>query len=543
MNKLIFSWAIILALPAAGKWSGSFGMAQFISTIAGTGVLGYNGDGIPATTATFNYPAGVAIDGSGNLYITDMNNCRVRKISKSTGLISTIAGTGVTGFSGDGGPATAAQVSNYVIGVTLDPAGNIYIADGSDNCLRKITVSTGIITTLAGTGSYSGGYSGDGGPATASQLNYPVAVAVSTTGFIYLADCYNHRIRKINVSTGIITTAAGTGVIGSSGDGGPATSAKLNYPAGVACDAAGNVYIGDNGNNKIRKINAATGIITTIAGTGATGSSGDGGPATSAKLNCPQGVVLGASGNIYFADGLNYRIRKITVSTGIISKVAGTSMGFSGDGGPAVSAQLNNANGIAVDAAGNSYMADAANQRIRKVSAEPLPVEWLSFSGKNAGTVNHLFWTTASETNNDHFEIERSTDGSGFRQIGVIAGKGNSSSPLDYFYDDASFPGAIHYYRIKQVDINGVSAFSATIAIESEINQLHFWYHQNVIRIINRTNLPVTLMMWDMTGKLTKQIEMTEPEFSMETVDLPKGIYYIRLLAGRESMGRRIVIN
>ncbi|MGA2340187.1 MAG: NHL repeat-containing protein, partial [Terracidiphilus sp.] len=302
-----------------------------INTLAGNGTHGYSGDGGAAGSAELNYPWGDAVDSSGNIYIADEENQRIRKITASTGVISTVAGDGQEGFSGDGGAATSAALY-YPVGVAVDGSGNIYIADCDNERIRKVTASTGVITTVAGTG--TAGYSGDGGAAISAKLDAPEGVTVDANGNIYIADEANQRIRKVTASTGIITTVAGIGTAGYSGDGGAATSAKLNYPQGVAVDANDDIYIADFQNSRIRKVSASTGVITTVAGTGAAGYSGDDGAATSAKLDEPEGVAVDALGNIYIADTFNYRIREVTVSTGIINTVAGDgSEGYSGDGG------------------------------------------------------------------------------------------------------------------------------------------------------------------------------------------------------------------
>ena len=220
-------------------------------------------------------------------------------MNSTTGIITTIAGNGIAGYSGDGGLATNAELNNPY-GVAVDSNGNIYIADTNNNRIRKVNSTTGIITTIAGNG--TAGYSGDGGLATNAELYYPYGVAVDSNGNIYIADTYNNRIRKVNSTTGIITTIAGNGTAGYSGDGGPATNAQLNYPYGVAVDSSGNIYIADTDNNRIRKVNSTTGIITTIAGNGNPGYSGDGGPATNAELYDPSGVAVDSNGNIYIAD-------------------------------------------------------------------------------------------------------------------------------------------------------------------------------------------------------------------------------------------------
>jgi len=332
-----------------------------ITTVAGNGSYGYSGDGGPATGAELRVPNGVAVDGSGNLYVADLNNNRIRKVSPA-GIITNVAGNGTAGFSGDGGPASSAQVSSPW-GVAVDGAGNLYIADSNNHRIRKVS-SSGIIITVAGGG--AGIFSGDGGPATSAAISLPYGVAVDGTGNLCIADFFNHRIRKVSPS-GIITTAAGSGAGGPAGDGGPATNAQLFNPAGVAVDGSGNLYVADSSSNRIRRV-TPSGIITTVAGTGAGGFSGDGGPAISAQLYSPYGVAVDSSGNIYIADSFNNRIRRVAPS-GIITTVAGTGVGgFSGDGAPAISAQLYSPYGVAVDGSGNIYIADSFNDRIRRVA-------------------------------------------------------------------------------------------------------------------------------------------------------------------------------
>ena len=342
-----------------------------ISTVAGTGTFGFGGDGGAATAATLNAPGGVAVDGSGNLYIADTFNDRIRKVDATTGNISTIAGTGK--FSGDGGAATAATF-NSPGGVAVDGSGNLYIADIYNQRIRKVDASTGIISTIAGSGSTGIGssFGGDGGAATAARINYPYRVALDGAGNLYIAgngDFFDdqHRIRKVDASTGNISTVAGSAASGFGGDGGAATAARLNYPRGVALDGAGNLYIADKNNNRIRKVDASTGNISTVAGTGTFGFSGDGGAATAARLSFPNGVAVDGDGNLYIADG-SYRIRKVDASTGNISTIAGTgAFGFGGDGGAATAARLYSPTGVALDGDGNLYIADSGNHRIRKI--------------------------------------------------------------------------------------------------------------------------------------------------------------------------------
>jgi sugar lactone lactonase YvrE len=348
-----------------------------INTVAGTGTAGYSGDGGPATSAQLCTPAGVAVDSSGNLYIGDTGNHRVRKVAVG-GTISTVAGTGTASYSGDGSPAASAQL-NYPTGVAVDSSGNLYIADEFNHRIRKVTPG-GTISTVAGTG--TAGYSGDGSPATSAQLNYPYGVAVDSNGNLYIADDGNHRIREV-ASGGTISTVAGTGTAGYSGDGGQATSAKLYSPTGVAVDSSGNLYIADHQNNRVRKV-ATDGTISTVAGTGTAGYSGDGGSATSAQLDYPTGVAVDSSGNLYVGDFYNNRVRKVTAG-GTISTVAGTgTAGYSGDGGPAASAQLNAPSSVAVDAAGRIYVADSTS-RIRILTSGSVSSCWYAVSTNDLG--------------------------------------------------------------------------------------------------------------------------------------------------------------
>ncbi len=336
--------------------------AGFIATVAGDGTPGFVGDGGWATAAWLLSPSGVAVDRAGNLYIADSSNQRIRKVD-AAGVIATVAGDGTAGFGGDGGPAASARL-RFPRGVAVDGAGNLYIADSSNNRVRKVNAA-GILTTAAGDG--TAGFGGDGGPAASARLFAPEDVAIDGAGNLYIADRNNHRIRKIDAA-GFIATAAGDGTAGFGGDGGPAASARLLYPQSMAVDGAGNLYIADTDNHRVRKVDAA-GFIATVAGDGTAGFGGDGGPAAAAQLRFPRGVAVDGAGSLYIADSSNHRIRKVDAA-GVIATVAGDrTWGFSGDGGPAAAAQLRSPRGVAVDGAGNLYIADTGNQRIRKVDA------------------------------------------------------------------------------------------------------------------------------------------------------------------------------
>jgi trimeric autotransporter adhesin len=344
--------AVLLALFLS--WS-AFGQTYTVSTVAGNGDSGASPDNVTAISAAMN-PGCIAVDAAGNLYIADDN--RVREVSG--GIMTTVAGNGSYGFSGDGGPATEAQLLNPH-GLAVDAAGNLYIADTMNLRIRK--VSKGIITTVAGDGTY--GFGGDGGPATEAQLDLPYGIAVDAAGNLYIADEGNNRVRK--VSGGIMTTVAGTGADGFSGDGGPATAAQLNWPRAVAVDAAGNLYIADTESNRIREV--SNGVITTVAGNGTRDFGGDNGPATAAPLNWPDGISLDAAGNLYIADTFNSRVRE--VSKGVITTVGGNGvLGYTGDNGPAESAELS-PDGVAVDAHGTLFVSDTDSHRIRALTPTP----------------------------------------------------------------------------------------------------------------------------------------------------------------------------
>ena len=340
-----------------------------ITTVAGDGTRGYGGDGGPATAATLFDPADVAVDSKGDIFIADYVNNRVREISAATGDISTVAGNGLRGFSGDGGPATAAALDEPA-GLAVDSAGDIFIADYGDNRVREVhytpNYAASTITTVAGDG--TAGYSGDNGPATAAELFRPSGVAVDPAGTIlYIADELNNRIRKVNLATGVITTVVGDGAAGFSGDGGLATAAALDHPWAVAIDAAGDLFFADAGNNRIREVTAG-GTISTVAGDGTAGFSGDGGPATAAEIDAPRGMAIDAAGDIFFADLGNNRVREVNAATGLIATVAGTgSGGYGGDGGAAITAALHFPEAVALDASGNLYVADTLNNRIREI--------------------------------------------------------------------------------------------------------------------------------------------------------------------------------
>ena len=364
-----------------------FSNAQNITTVAGNGVGTFAGDGGLATAASLSISWGVAFDSAGNIYIGDGNNARIRKVN-TAGTISTIAGNGVTGYGGDAGPAISGKL-NFPSGVEADTFGNIYIADANNHRIRKVN-NAGIITTIAGTG--VSGFSGDGGPATAAQIVFSDGICADQYGNVFIPDPSNHRIRKINTA-GIITTYAGTGAAGSGGDGGMATAATVDWPSDMDVDLAGNLYFTDYNRNVARKITPA-GIITTIAGTGVAGFSGDNGPATAGKLNGPVGIDIDECDNIYIGDRTNNRVRMIS-NTGIITTIAGNGgMGFAGDGGPATAAQLNYPHAVCRNK-NYVYFIDRGNYRLRKVQmTNAIP----AFTGGISDTISGCGGTALSLT-------------------------------------------------------------------------------------------------------------------------------------------------
>ena len=465
-----------------------------LTTVAGTGTAGYSGDHGSATSAQLNAPVGIAVDSDGNLYIADSLNNRVREVSNGT--ITTVAGNGTFGYSGDGGQATAAQVGNplsvavdasgniyvveaqvnaagngaegpfirkvsngvistvddgdYIVGqiavdaagnifyadhinsvvneisngtektvaggcwqncgadgsqatnveldgpiaVSLDTSNNLYIVEQGGNRIRKVA-SNGVITTVAGDG--KAGYTGDGGLATSAELALPIGVTVDDIGNVYIADAGNQRIRK--VSSGSISTVLGSAASGSSGDGGAATSTELSQPAAIALDSSGNLYIAEQGSQRVRKV--SNGIITTVAGNGTQGYKGDNGPATEAELSGPLGLYVDSTGNLYIADTGNNVIRE--VSGGVISTIAGNgTAGYSGDSGHATSAELNTPTGLGMDASGNLYIADSGNVAIRKVTNGVIT----TFAGGGPGSEGGVCGTdTLSDANPYVFTI------------------------------------------------------------------------------------------------------------------------------------------
>jgi sugar lactone lactonase YvrE len=337
-----------------------------ITTVAGTGSAGFTGDNGPATSARLNTPRSTAFDADGNLYVADSANHRIRRIDATSGLITTVAGTGTSGFNGDGISATAASLWSPRE-IAFDADGNLFIADSRNNRIRRVDAGTGLIMTVAGTGVL--GLGADGVPATASDLREPVGLAVDADGHLYFTELSSHRVRRVDAATGLISTVAGTGAAGFTGDAVSATASRLNAPTSVIVDPDGNLLIADMGNNRVRRVSATSGTISTVAGTGAAGFAGDDGLATAARLASPAGIRLDESGHLFIADFNNHRVRRVDADTGIVSTIAGTgTAGGTGDGALATAAQLNGPYGVTIDAGGDLFIAEASGDRVRRVA-------------------------------------------------------------------------------------------------------------------------------------------------------------------------------
>lgn len=348
-----------------------------ITTIAGTGTAGNAGDTGAATTALLDVPSSAVVDGEGNIYLADTANQEIRKIS-SSGVITRVAGAGTAGYTGDNGAATSAQLSSPT-GIAVDGAGNLYIADSGNNCIRFVNAATGAISTYAG--SATAGYAGDGGMATAASLSDPTAVAITPAGLLLVADTGNNVIRAIGLRSNVISTFAGTGTAGFAGDGGPAQTAQLSAPAGIAADNDNNVYVSDTANQRIRSI--AGGIVSTLAGDGTQGSNGDG-AASSTEFSNPAGLAADPAGDVYVADEGNNRIREIL--DGNVTTLAGTGAAqLSGNSGSSNAATVNAPAGVAVDGSGNLIIADTGNNELRYVN---LALSTISFPLTNPGATS-----------------------------------------------------------------------------------------------------------------------------------------------------------
>jgi trimeric autotransporter adhesin len=385
-----------------------------ITTIAGTGAITSNGDNSLAIAAGLNVPTSTAIDSAGNIFIADSRGDRVRKIDARTGIITSAIGTGVNGFSGDNGQANNARLS-FPIGVAIDSFDNLYIADSGNSRIRKVNLKTNIITTVAG--SSRSGFSGDGGPATLASLGFVNQVNVDSLGNIFIVDNSldpeaNARIRRVDIRTGVITTVAGNSDFRFNGDNIPALSASID-PFDVEIDQAGNIFFADLANHRIRRVDAQTAIITTVAGNGISAFNGDGGLATNASLSAPNGIALDGMGNLIIADQLNNRIRKVDARTGIITTIAGSELPI-GDNDLAIKANVGDPFSVVVESSGNILISDSGNRRVRRVNIANGSITTiagngtLGFSGDNGPATQASFApnTIAQDSNGNIFIVD-----------------------------------------------------------------------------------------------------------------------------------------
>lgn len=619
-----------------------------ITTIAGNGSPAYSGDGDPAVNASIGTPTGIAVDASDNIYFVDNYNSVVRKIDAQTKKISTVAGDGYAGYYGDGGNAANAELSNPT-DIYIDKNDNIYIVDKDNNRIRRIDASTKIISTFIGDGTdgfnstpdalkaqlnpqaivsdgtnlfiaegtyydvrqinvtnnafpvagapdvdpayASKGFSGDNGLATQAKLNAPVDVKLDASGNIFIADVFNNRIRKVDAATNTITTIAGTGTAGFSGDNGVPTSAQLNAPYGIAFDKNGNLYIADAQNNRVRKITISTNKISTIAGTGSAISGADGSVATSTALNSPYSVAVDASLNVFVLEKGVGKVRKIDASTqkvstilfnahvltaialdkknnvlvsdstdnvvlridattSAVTTIAGNgTAGYSGDGGDASYASLNGPRGLFADNLGYVYVADAGNQVVRKFTPGTLPVLLGKLTAYLKSADGVLQWATATEENADYFDVLRSTDGIHFESIAKVRAAGESVLSIQYSFTDANVTSLNTnkvYYRLTEIDKDGNSVNSniAVLLVDKNVTAASIYPNpaSDFIIVKGVTSKHAILQITNMIGRVVKQEVLNNSVQRIKVSDLYKGIYFVTIFTDKYKQTEKIVI-
>lgn len=511
---------------------------QTISTVAGNGSKAYSGDSGLAVNAEIGTPIDVDFDGANNMYITDNAHSVLRKVNLLSGIITTVAGNSTAGYNGDSIPATQAELNNP-LSAAADAAGNIYIADNNNYRIRRVDALTGIITTIAGDGTNA--FAGDSGLAINAELNDPRGVALDPLATnLYITEGGN-RIRKINLLTGIITTIAGTGINGFNGDGIPAVNAWINSPFAITIDAANNVYFSDWLNNRIRKIDASSGIIYTIAGNGNTGHSGDGGVAINAEIGYCWGIALDGSNDVFISDWQFNYVRKINLNDSTISTVAGTgAFGYNGDSILATQANLGSPDGIALDAQGNFYIAENGYALVRKVMQNiVLPLKLIAFEATHDNETNRLTWSTSNEINTKSFEIERSSNSRSFTSIGSVNAFGNNKLTNNYAFTDVQPLKGINYYRLKAMDKDGKFIYSAIRSINNANNFDAVIYPNPVknnlvlnFNSANNTDIQIQIVAADGRVVLQKKLQIIQgvSRQTINTSDLQAGNYFVRCI-------------
>ncbi|MCA9101928.1 MAG: hypothetical protein KDA63_12285 [Planctomycetales bacterium] len=364
MHRVARCSTIVFLLVVGGTCTAA---TPLIDTVAGSGHDANNGDDGRATRSNIGFPFGVEIGPDGALYVTEVTNHRVRRVDLATGTISTVAGSGRKGYAGDGGPATAAEL-NEPYEVRFDADGNMFFVEMQNHLVRRVDAQTGRISTVAGTG--EAGFSGDGGPATAAQFDHPHSIALDEAGGLYIADIGNHRIRRVDLDSGTIETIAGNDQRTLPADGQIARGNPMLGPRSLAIDGR-ELWIALREGHSVWRMNLDRGVLQRVAGTGAKGFSGDGGPALKAEFDGPKGIAVGPRGNVFVVDTENHAIRRIDVAASTITTVAGggpDARGGDGDGGPATAARLDRPHGICVADDGTIYIGDTHNHRVRRVT-------------------------------------------------------------------------------------------------------------------------------------------------------------------------------
>jgi Secretion system C-terminal sorting domain len=521
--------------------------AQIISTIVGTGVTTFAGDGGAATLANINEPSGLAYDSHGNIFVMDQYNYRVRRVTPS-GIISTVVGTGSVGYSGDGGQATNATIGRC-IGIAIDGHNNLYIADYDHSTIRKID-TTGIINTIAGTVS-TAGFAGDGGLAVSAKLNHPTALCFDQNQNLFIADYVNCRIRKIDTN-GYIWTVAGSATLGSAGDGGPATLASLHYPFGVSVDIEGNIYISDQNNEKVRLVTPA-GIISTFAGTGVIGPAGDGGQATAAQLSNPCAVAFDGSGNVYIADQVNNKVRVVSTATGVIKTFVGTgASGFGGDGGPATAAEINSTSDILMDPFGNLLICDNNNQRIRKVSICVNPIITQPISDTVTAGATSQFYVAATAGSTYQWQED---PGTGFVNLSNVWPYSGVTTDTLKISNTSIYLNLVHYRCIVSYGSCTDTTTGALLSVSPSTGLSGNTDLDNFIRVYpNPTSSEIRIMQAGNSGELIGDVDvmdalgnklistkLTKGFSDINMSELSAGIYFLRANVDGNYLYRKII--